>query len=232
MIARKPDFEDNIKQKDPRLLSKSVSFGSSMLKSRLSNAADLKLKGQLENGGSLQNQMVARNPEFQDNKRLADPSVLSKSLSFNSVSPDKLNAGSEVLLTNADLPEPSKMLNHAKETKIVKGKNMSELLIPAMCSPASDPGVTTSKSKSDKVSSHVTFISESNWPKLDSVQSCGLLNGSLKPSNITPKPASDEGSKSNMRNLPQFDAAIFSQGFAIPKPDYIWLYDPYTFFSV
>ncbi|XP_028764290.1 uncharacterized protein LOC114722423 isoform X2 [Neltuma alba] len=205
----------------------------SLLKSRSSNVADLKLKGQLPKnlklkgeltkGGSLQKLTVVRNPNIQDKKGQKDSRLLSKSLSFNNVRSDKLNTpSSEVLLPNADHSEVLKKLDQSKETQMVKQKRASGLQNPLLGSTVSDPGVTTLRSKKESLPSDDAFISESSSHKHASVKSCGLLDNSLDPSsNITHKPASDEGSY--RRNLPQFDAAFFSQAGVIPEPDCIWL---------
>ncbi|KAF7828568.1 uncharacterized protein G2W53_019732 [Senna tora] len=176
----------------------------SLLKSRSYNAEDLKSKGQLAKGDSSEKQMVARKS---DNKKQADTRVLSKSLSFNSVISDKVNATcSEVRVENADCLEGLKKLNREKEIETIKGKNMSELHSPAMCSPSCDD----------------VFISESNCHKLDSVRSCGLSHNSSKASSsIANNLALDE--ESCQRNLPQFEAAIFFHSSTIPEPNYKWL---------
>lgn len=199
------------------------------MKVRSSNAADLGLKGQLVKSGSLQKQAVARNSDFQDKKKQTDPRALSKYPSFNNVSSDKLNAtGSEVLLANAGHLETLKKLNHEKDKKMVKGKVLSELHIPEICSPVSD---VTLNSKRETMPCDDAFNLESNDHNLDPVRSCGLSNCSSKPSsNVSHKPASDEGS--GQGNLPLLDAEMFSEAPVIPKPDCIWLYNSYNFFLV
>ena len=229
------------------------------MKSGSSKTEDLKFKGGMAKGGCLEKQKVDRNLASDEIRKGRNVRMVSKSMSFNSVGSEKLNATcSEVILQNAYCPVVLKNSSSAEQTKTDRGKHASKLDNIAMCLPSSDSGATAAKSGNKTISRDETF-SGPICGRLNAVHSSGQLDCRLQPNSHNTGKEQDslreeKKNDSHWAERPaelaatmkvhklsicldsdersQFEAAILSQDFVIPKHDYIWLYGPFSLFSV